>query len=307
MADLTVGFVGLGSIGRRHLGNLVEACADRGLKAKVLALRHSSLTDLDKCVSSRLSGQFFSADDMPPCDLLFICNPTQLHQYAIEKMHGKSGKIFVEKPVFSRHLSGDELKGLGDLRRYRVACPLRHTKTFSDLRNYVKARRVYSARAICSSYLPEWRRGADYRKLYCASADSGGVVTDLIHEFDYLVSLFGFPMKSALYAPKVSNLEIDSPDLAVFIAEYADKAVELHLDYFGRRAQRHCEVLSENETVTFDFLKEPGGMESAYKAEMNDFLNFALDDGPNANPLDFANDILGMIQKCLEKSLKGDA
>ena len=299
MADLTVGFVGLGSIGRRHLGNLFEECERRRLDVRAVALRHSPGAGLDERVASRLSAQFFSADEMPVCDLLFICNPTQLHKDAAESLHGRAGKIFLEKPAFSRHLSEGELAGLGDVDKYRVACPLRHTKTFADLKGHVTSSRVFSARSICSSYLPGWRSGVDYRSLYCARPDSGGVVADLVHEFDYLVSLFGFPLRSALYASKVSDLEIESTDVAVFIAEYADKMVELHLDYFGRRSQRSCEVISRDGTETFDFLDEPGGMDGAYKREMRDFLDFALEGGANINSLRFANDVLGMIQEGL--------
>ena len=55
---------------------------------------------------------------------------------------------------------------------------------------------VYSARVLCSSYLPGWRPGVDYRTVYSAHKDMGGGVTiDLIHEWDYLVELFGKPEK----------------------------------------------------------------------------------------------------------------
>ena len=73
-----------------------------------------------------------------------------------------------------------------------------------------------SARVICSSYLPDWRPGVDYRTVYSAhKALGGGVTIDLIHEWDYLVDLFGVPQKLYNFKGTYSDLEIDSDDLSV--------------------------------------------------------------------------------------------
>ena len=95
----------------------------------------------------------------------------------------------------------------------------------------------------------------DYRKTYSAHKDMGGGVSiDLIHEWDYLTYLFGnsffipsigavldlrlnasIEIANPIFSPiawigRKSSLEIDSDDYAVYIAEYADKILELHLD-----------------------------------------------------------------------------
>ena len=51
-----------------------------------------------------------------------------------------------------------------------------------------------------------------------------------------------------------SNLEIDSDDLAVYIAEYPGMFVELHLDYIGRKAIRKIELFMEEESIEADLL-----------------------------------------------------
>ena len=51
---------------------------------------------------------------------------------------------------------------------------------------------------ICSSYLPDWRPGVGYHTVYFSAHRrlGGGVTTStLIHEWDYLVELFGVPEK----------------------------------------------------------------------------------------------------------------
>jgi predicted dehydrogenase len=91
----------------------------------------------------------------------------------------------------------------------------------------------------------------------------GGVSIDLIHEWDYLTYLFGWPVKVMHMIGKKSDLEIDSDDYAVYLGEYEDKIVELHLDYFGRKTIREVQLFTKDNTITGDivnnritFLKE---------------------------------------------------
>ncbi|MBQ5474195.1 MAG: gfo/Idh/MocA family oxidoreductase, partial [Lachnospiraceae bacterium] len=62
---------------------------------------------------------------------------------------------------------------------------------------------------------------------------------------------------------KVSNLEIDSDDLAIYIGKNNKITFELHLDYFGRQTQRTLDLFTTNDTIhcdliagTVSFLKE---------------------------------------------------
>lgn len=84
----------------------------------------------------------------------------------------------------------------------------------------------------------------------------GGVTLDLIHELDYMVGLFGFPEKIMNVRGKYSELEIDSDDLSVYIAQYEDKICEVHLDYFGRKVRRSAEVFTPEGTYIADFIAE---------------------------------------------------
>mgnify|MGYP000441260447 FL=1 len=50
------------------------------------------------------------------------------------------------------------------------------------LKNNLPGLRPYSGRVICSSYLPEWGPGVDYRTVYSAhKALGGGVTIDLTY------------------------------------------------------------------------------------------------------------------------------
>jgi predicted dehydrogenase len=129
---------------------------------------------------------------------------------------------------------------------------------------------VISVRSISSSYLPDWRPGQDYRNTYSAHKDMGGGVSiDLIHEWDYLTYLFGWPQKVLSLIGKKSKLEIDSDDYALYIAEYKDKIVELHLDYFGRKTIRQVQLFTKEDTIIGDIVNNQ--IESTKNGEIIDF------------------------------------
>ena len=140
---------------------------------------------------------------------------------------------------------------------FYVAAPMHYKPTISWLKEHFDFSEAFSLRSISSSYLPDWRPGVDYRKTYSAHKDMGGGVSiDLIHEWDYLQYLIGFPERAYSIIEKRSGLEIDSDDVALYIADYGDKTAEIHLDYFGRVPIRKLEIFTKEDTVECDLLTD---------------------------------------------------
>lgn len=280
-------FVGIGSIGTRHLNNLTQLAAQQGLELQIDALR-SSLRPLEPEIQAKLHRQFINFDELDHYDLAFITNPTHLHGMALTELAGKVDCFFIEKPIFDSTGYDLEKLGLGWEQKAYVAAPMRWCGVMLALKEQMPQLKPYSARVICSSYLPDWRPGTDYRNVYSAHKDMGGGVTiDLIHEWDYLVDLFGTPLEMHNFKGTYSDLELDSDDLSVYIARYPQMLVEVHLDYFGRQYRRSIELFCENGTVTADFgagtltladgtvqhYEEP--VNQRYLREMEYFLNYA--------------------------------
>lgn len=246
-------FVGTGSIGKRHIRNVWNVAKERGMDIELHALR-SSRSDLEKDIQLLVKKQAYSYEELDDFyDAVYIANPTNLHYETILQLQDKCNNFFIEKPVFNKtNQDISQIKQHKDMLMY-VACPLRYTQVLDEARKVIKTEHVISAKAISSSYLPDWRPNTDYRKVYSAHKNQGGgVVIDLIHEWDYLISLFGFPAKVHMLAGKYSDLEIDSEDLAIYIAAYGDKLLELHLDYFGRETQRYLELFTTMNHYLFD-------------------------------------------------------
>lgn len=248
--------VGLGSIGMQHIYNMIAVFKNRKKDFTIDLLRSGFGTKMDAQLEKCINSVFYDINAMPnDYDIAFITNPTSLHYSTIADFTMKSKNIFIEKPLFCRSnidISTLKLKPSGV---YYVACPLRYTKVIQYLKDYVKSSKIYCVRVICSSYLPEWRPFTDYRKSYSAKSEQGGGVSiDLIHEWDYLYYLFGKPRKVLNIRGTYSGLGITSDDLSVYIAEYDNMLVEVHLDYFGRVPVREIEIYTPEGTIKGDLI-----------------------------------------------------
>lgn len=244
--------VGYGSMGQRHARNLRKICAKNGLSCSIDLLRTRS-TDAPEGIR----GVYTSKDQFPGTyDAIFITNPTATHYETLVDLIELSGAFFIEKPVFDRTDYDLDFLDREEKVLY-VAAPMHYKPAISWLKEHFDFSEAFSLRSISSSYLPDWRPGVDYRKTYSAHKDmGGGVAIDLIHEWDYLQYLIGFPERVHSIIAKQSDLEIDSDDVALYIADYGDKTAEIHLDYFGRVPLRKLEIFTKEDTVECDLLTD---------------------------------------------------
>ena len=241
-------FVGIGSIARRHIRNL-NAIGNDGLSFEVDAFRRTGLP------ADGVDHIYQTFEDIPDdYDIIFITNPTEYHLSTLKRYLEKGKVFFIEKPVVSIHqIEEAKTTLLRDDSLYYVACPLRYNAVIQYIKTNIDLSDVLSVRSISSSYLPDWRPGQDYRTTYSAQkALGGGVSIDLIHEWDYLTYLFGWPARVFSLIGKKSDLEIDSDDYAVYIAELDNKIIELHLDYFGRKTIREIQLFTKDDTIIGD-------------------------------------------------------
>ena len=283
-------FVGLGSIGTRHLTNLDSLCKREGISLDVTALR-SSERALPPELQAMIDREVDHLTPTEKFDIAFITLPTHLHATSIGLLKDIVDTFFIEKPLFDHTDYDLQALGLHPCQKAYIAAPLRWCAVYGALKKKLENFPVYSARAICSSYLPGWRPHTDYRDIYSARREMGGGVSlDLIHEWDYLTDLFGLPQKYFNLNGHFSDLEIDSDDLSVYIAKYPGFLCELHLDYFGRTYRRELEVFSKEGSMVANFgtgqLTLPDGtvedysepVNRRYEREMAYFLNYAKSD-----------------------------
>lgn len=254
-----IAFCGLGSIAKRHLKNVSTYLASQGDTCMVDLYRSSLGSPLPEELKSLVSEAFLYGDDIPAdklYDVIFVTNPTSMHYETVMRFAPHTKSFFIEKPIFDSIDINKQIFKVIESKPSYVACPLRYNAVLQYVKQNIELNRVFAARAISSSYLPEWRPGQDYRKTYSAHRNlGGGVGIDLIHEWDYLTWLFGMPTQCNSIQTTISNLEIDSDDLAIYIGKNERTTFELHLDYFGRKPIRTMDLFSNEDTIHCDLLE----------------------------------------------------
>ena len=312
MEKLKILFVGLGSIAKRHISNLKNICDSQQRKCQI-DIFHSGICkrpESDEGLS--ITDVYFDEKEVPDdYDIIFITNPTIYHLDALKKFCCKGRHFFVEKPLCTI----EQIKEIPeDFKKkesiYYVACPLRFHPVIQYLKKNVCFQDVFCVRAISSSYLPEWRENVDYRQTYSAHQSlGGGVSIDLIHEWDYLCYLLGRPQKVYPVLGKVSDLEIDSDDIALYIAQYNKMMVEIHLDYFGRKTIRQLQLFMKEDTIMCDLIKSSivysqNDEEINFRKERNEwqkeelkmFLNILDGKTKNPNGIEYACGTLNLTR-----------
>ncbi len=256
---MKIAFTGIGSIAKKHIANLRKVLNDRAVDATIDVYRSGKGQDISDDIAS-LVDNVIAYDYATPVtqhyDIVFITNPTSKHYDTLKLFYGCADAFFIEKPVFDRTDVDLSFIDAGAGKLFYVACPVRYNSVIRYVHDNIDFSKVISARAISSSYLPEWRPGTDYRKCYSAIQElGGGVDIDLVHEWDYLSYLFGPVKEGFAIRGKLSNLEINSVDTAIYVARTDKTALEVHLDYFGRKSLRCLELFMQDDTVECDLLK----------------------------------------------------
>ena len=249
---MKVCFIGVGSIAKRHIRNLRTVCGERCIDVTIDAYRRNPERP------DGVDSVYTKVSDMPnDYDVVFITNPTEFHLDSLKLFQKKGSAFFIEKPLVSSTQINDAKNYNTDLGKiYYVASPLRYNPVIMWIKNHISPSEVLSVRCISSSYLPEWRTGQDYRMSYSAHRSmGGGVSTDLIHEWDYITYIFGWPYEIKCMMGKNSDLEIDCEDYAIYLAKYDRMTVEIHLDYFGRNTIREIQLITKNGTIVGDLNK----------------------------------------------------
>jgi len=266
MNNMKILLIGAGSIGTRHLKNLLK-----------LGYKNLAICDPDKKRLKAVSelGNFSLYKNAKIAfkkerpEIVFVCNPTHLHLPAANLALGFGAHVFIEKPL------SHNLKGVGALikkaKKKRkiamVACNYRFHPGFKMLENFTRngaLGKPLVVRAVVGHDLKKSRAGVDYRKTYAADAkQGGGVILDSgSHVVEYLAALFGKVTSVWGQYGNISNLDVKSEDYAFFLLNHASGvAASVELDYFSKPKRHNVEIQFERGWARWDF---PGNIVEYY-------------------------------------------
>jgi len=261
VAALRVAVVGCGSIGSRHARNL-----------RTLGVAHVALCDLDAKRAATLAAELGDAPVTTDLDALLgghrpeivlVCTPPASHLAVARRAIEAGAHVFCEKPLAPSLDGVDDLVARAAARQrvlmmgmcYRFHAGLRRVRRRLGKR---VVGRVLTGQLWAGQFLPDWHPWADYRREYSAQRRlGGGVLLDSIHAFDTVRWLLGEPVEVIGMVAKVSDLQIDTEDVASAILRLAGGAVvQVHVDYLQRHGQHRLEIVGSEGTLVWDFQRQ---------------------------------------------------
>ena len=318
---------GLGSIGRRHLRNLLAL----GENDIILYRTHHSTLPDDELVNFPVETDLDAALAHNP-DAVIVANPTALHLDVALPAAEAGCHLFIEKPVTDR--LDDRIRALQaavdkagvETRvgyQFRFHPVLSQTKT---LLNTGGIGRPLSFRVHWGEYLPDWHPWEDYRLSYAARKDlGGGVVNTLCHPLDYVRWLFGEVNSLFAVTDQVSDLEIEVEDLAeITLGLTSDMIGSIHLDYFQRPPAHWMEINGSEGHIRWDNdtgvakvnfadgdrwekIEPPPGFErnDLFLGEMKHFLALIAGDSPSRCSLEDGIKAMQLIEAVHQSNQAG--
>jgi hypothetical protein len=315
--------VGYGSIGKRHVDNLLKlnqidqitVCSnhldsfqdhpDKDKLKVVHSLEELSLPEAD--------GRLF--------DFAIVANETFKHTATAAVLANCGVHLFIEKPLSHSVKDAVSLKRVAQRSNSKilVAYNFRFLGALKYIKDQIIAGVIGSplfSEIEVGQYLPSWRPLSDYRESYSARKEQGGgAASDLSHEIDYMRYLFGDPVSWKIMKSKVSDLDINSEDIFKGIYRFSSGFLcSVHADYIRRNKRRGIHIVGSEGSLECDFLTKYIKMQNnrgeislieeeqlfdvdeSYRSELNHFIECIEKDETPQITVDDGIEVLKLIE-----------
>jgi predicted dehydrogenase len=265
-------FVGLGSIGQRHIRNLRKIL---GENINFYAFRQTKHAPLINKNGKKIKGSIEEKYNIKlinkldkiyreNIDLVFITNPSSLHIETVLKIKNlKNTYIFIEKPLDSNLKKIKELKYFlkNNNNKIFVGFNLKLHPGYLKLKNIINKDKIlgklnYSIFKYGEN-LKNFHTYENYKKSYASKTSlGGGVCLTSIHEIDMMLDLFTHSKVVNYHSDNISNLKIDAEDFSISTHKnfFLKKRVLsiIILDFFQANTERYIKLIFEKGEIFLD-------------------------------------------------------
>ena len=253
MDKIRIIVIGCGSIGMRHLENLLLR---KDVELAAMDPRPEAKTDVE---SLGKSIAFFIDDSDAVAwrpDLAVVATPNHLHKPCCLWAFEKGMHVLCEKPladtvengltIVSKGEQAGKVLAVGFTERYREAVRYIIEECRSG-----NLGTIIGGRAMVGTY----------NTLLCAKDPEhrqntfGSILVDYVHELDILAEIFGGLKRLECYANTLGGKQLQAdPSLASIMIECQSGAiVQVHFDYVQHPQRRLLEIYGDKKTFCYDF------------------------------------------------------
>lgn len=243
--------IGCGSIGRRHIGNLVHV--DR--------ISNVFGHDLDGMATQKVNDEhniwttteLQEAWEQSP-DIVLVCTPPDTHIQLAERALDHDADVFIEKPL------SDSLEVLPAFIQQvessdstvMIGCNMRFHPPVVKMREWVSAGeigRLEYAQLQYGNHLSNWRSENPSDQYTAQAEKGGGIILDSIHEIDLLLEWLSDPETVQCAAGTYSDLAVNVEDTAEVLVEGPKQLGSVHLDFIRPERARTYELIGTNGII----------------------------------------------------------
>lgn len=265
-------FCGLGSIGQRHLRNVIKLIPDNleimayRTLGRQITLRDNLTVEESVSLDEKYNIRTFSSLDdalSEQPDIVFVTNPSSKHLEVMKAiLNCTNADIFVEKPL-SHTLEGlSELAAKAKEKRVTIFVGFQNRfhpciKKAKELLDTNAIGKIMAANIEVAEYMPGFHKYEDYRETYPARAElGGGVILSFIHEIDFAYYFFGKPNSVYALGGKLSHLEIDVEDTASILLGYERDGKQfpfhIYMDFIQNPPSRNSKIIGSHGRIEYD-------------------------------------------------------
>jgi len=301
--------VGFGSIGRRHLGNLLRLGVDDIV-----------------IVSSHVDASLYKTDDeiipvvkdisqvIEQIDVMLICNQTNLHKQCIELCIKHKIHFYIEKPILCDQWQISDLQN--KIREKQIIASVgsqfRFNNYLAKIKKIIEDSGLGQVMAVVSmhgEHIADYHPGEDYTKSYAANREQcGGVLLTQIHHIDYINWILGpftHVFASSIGSKSIGNVDVESIVNYSLLSSETGLQVHGHMNYLQRPKSTKLTIICEHGKIHWDYEssslkimsdegvteeREPFDRNSMFLAAMTNFIESVKS---KKNPI---SDIEGGIQ-----------